>query len=126
MLVPCAWMAVLWFLSSLPSHAEGSLIGHQIPPLIQNGAHVVVYAILAATWFWALGTGGDVRPRIVAALSIGYGVIDEIHQSFVPGRECSLLDLFLDGFGIACVIWFVRTYQRANPARYASNPPVSP
>ncbi len=33
-------------------------------------------------------------------LSLAYAVLDEFHQSFVPGRYASMKDIFLNTFGI--------------------------
>ncbi len=43
-------------------------------------------------------------------LVISYGILDEIHQFFVPGRYCSVFDVFLDTTGImfAGMIYFIR------------------
>jgi VanZ family protein len=44
-----------------------------------------------------------VRPVLVlfaaAALSAAYGITDELHQSFVPGRFCTVSDMAADGIG---------------------------
>lgn len=32
-------------------------------------------------------------------IAVFYGISDEIHQYFVPGRHCSLHDVFADTFG---------------------------
>jgi VanZ family protein len=47
-------------------------------------------------------------------LTILYGVTDEFHQSFVPGRHASLLDLVADSFGaLLFAPWvFVRRTER--------------
>lgn len=37
---------------------------------------------------------------LVIIISILYGISDETHQLFVPGRVSSLSDVFLDSFGI--------------------------
>lgn len=37
---------------------------------------------------------------LAIAISIIYGISDEIHQFFVPGRFCSLLDVGVNGVGI--------------------------
>ncbi len=37
---------------------------------------------------------------IAIILSILYGISDEIHQFFVPGRVSSIYDIFLNSFGI--------------------------
>jgi VanZ family protein len=37
-------------------------------------------------------------------LSVAYGIVDEVHQSFVPGRVCSVVDVLSDAFGAALAI----------------------
>ncbi len=41
--------------------------------------------------------------------SIAYGILDEVHQFFVPGRYCSLVDVALDLAGVllAALIYFI-------------------
>lgn len=45
----------------------------------------------------------------VLILGIGYGGLDEIHQSFVVGREASIGDFLADAVGIvlACLIYLL-------------------
>ena len=45
------------------------------------------------------------RPKneiIFLTIIFGFSIacIDELHQSFVPGRQCSVIDLYFDFFGI--------------------------
>ncbi len=42
---------------------------------------------------------GNIRGMAVSGLL--WAVMDEIHQSFVPGRDCSLQDLAADAVGLA-------------------------
>lgn len=37
------------------------------------------------------------------ALAVAYGALDECHQWFVPGRECSLADWHCDSAGAAVI-----------------------
>ena len=43
-------------------------------------------------------------------ISIIYGITDELHQFFVPGRYCSIFDVGIDSLGVlsAGMIYFVR------------------
>ena len=43
-------------------------------------------------------------------LALLYGISDEVHQLFVPGRYGSLKDVFLDGVGIifATMVYWIR------------------
>lgn len=45
-------------------------------------------------------------------LAAGYGVFDEFHQYFVPGRECSGFDLLADVAGAAAGILFFARVTR--------------
>jgi len=42
-------------------------------------------------------------------LAVVWGVLDEVHQSEVPGRSSEISDVVADGFGavLVVVIWFV-------------------
>ena len=94
------WAALIFFLSS-QSH-----LPEPPPGVTDKHAHVTAYAILAATLTWAL-TNRDLRRTswatvaAVVLLCTLYGASDEFHQSFVPGRDVSGLDLTADAVGAA-------------------------
>ena len=50
-------------------------------------------------------------------LLILYGILDELHQYFIPGRDFSLLDIFLDTTGIlmASMFYFILILLKNNP-----------
>lgn len=56
--------------------------------------HVIEYAALALALRWAL-----VSPRLVMLLVFVFGLTDEFHQSFIPGRDATALDLIPDVAG---------------------------
>ncbi len=67
-------------------------------------AHALSYAVLGALLVRALGggpLGSMTQSLIVPAALIGalYGLSDEFHQSFVPGRMASAGDLAADAIG---------------------------
>jgi VanZ family protein len=66
-------------------------------------AHVAAYAGLAVVTTRALASGlRDVSwPAVVGAIVIStlYGVSDEYHQLFVPGRTFEYLDIAADAIG---------------------------
>lgn len=68
--------------------------------------HLVAYLGLAVLSARALGGGVPRRVTLRVALlaflvAAGYGVFDEVHQSFVPGRSAELADWFADAGGAA-------------------------
>lgn len=87
------WMGVIFFLSaqsSLPSPPDRLLTF-----ILRKIGHVVVYAILALLLLRA--TASFKRPVLYAALiAVLYAISDELHQSFVPGREATLRDVAID------------------------------
>jgi VanZ family protein len=91
--------ALIWFFSSQPVLPQ--------PPGIlgfDKLQHVLAYAVLAfAACFWAPLAFRKRRPLtalLFAALAGSlYGVIDEVHQYFVPSRECSVQDWLADTLG---------------------------
>jgi len=52
-------------------------------------------------------------PFLTILIGVLYGVGDEWHQSFVPGREATLTDVFFDGIGIvAATVTYRATRKR--------------
>jgi len=93
----------IWILSSRPTLPLPPGI-----PLLDKAAHFAAYAFLAwATGLWFPGETWRARPLrtalIVTAICAAYGVVDEIHQSFVPGRDMNAWDWLADVLG-ACAI----------------------
>lgn len=107
-LVPFVVMATLWISSSItPAPSEPDVLRS----LLHNGAHVVAYAMLAGSWLLAhrpQQLSAATSPRAAALRSVllatAYGVVDEWHQSFVPGRVSSVGDLLADACGAALAV----------------------
>jgi VanZ family protein len=91
--------ALIWFLSSQPVLPRpGGILGYD------KLQHFLIYAALAFTaGLWVSPAFRKRRPLIallLAALAGSvYGVIDEIHQYFVPNRDCSIRDWAADTLG---------------------------
>ena len=92
-LPPLAWMGLIFFLSSRPV-PEGA---EWIPDWLTHGAAWAILAVLLAR---AL-EGSRVRHVAVLAFvaATAYGVLDEIHQSYVPGRYPDAWDVVKDAVG---------------------------
>ena len=67
--------------------------------LVKKSGHAVGYGLLAYSYLYALGENRK-RYGLAWMFSILFAITDEIHQSFVPGRHPSPLDVMLfDNFG---------------------------
>ncbi len=89
------YMVLIFYLSSIPEP-----IKYELVPGIDKVLHIIEYAILGFIISWSIKELG-VRSYILIAwiISTVYGLSDEIHQSFVPGREASLADFLADSTG---------------------------
>ena len=99
-LPPVFWMALIYYLSSLPVSEEPYFVPDYV-------FHFFVYAVLGALFLRAFGrhkTTSTRAPFWAAIASIIYAAFDELHQSFVPTRDCSLNDFMVDTVAILLII----------------------
>ncbi|MEY4938826.1 MAG: hypothetical protein RIQ93_561 [Verrucomicrobiota bacterium] len=90
-------MAALIFLASSRSHVAGPAI-----PGLDKVVHFSIYALLA-TLVCRLGRGR--RGAVLSLLIVSvFGVTDEWHQSFVPGRRAEFADWVADTLGALVAI----------------------
>lgn len=94
------WMAGIFVFSSLP-RPLGPLSHTPVGDWIGRFAHGLEYAGLAALLYRAFDGGQSCLQTGWRSLlvTVAYAISDEIHQTFVPQREFSLLDLALDTVG---------------------------
>ena len=64
--------------------------------------HIFAFFFLALFLLLALLAGKTNKKLAISAIiiTILYGISDEVHQFFVPGRAMALTDVFYDTFGI--------------------------
>ena len=123
-LAPIAWAAAIFSLSA----SDGVLEDLPVLPFqgfIWNFAHPVVFGVLALLVVPVAPRRVEGGRRWTAMSAIGavwtvvlvtlYGVTDELHQSTVPGRDASLLDVLSDGVGASAVIVVVLYLGRDEP-----------
>ncbi|MEW6697463.1 MAG: VanZ family protein [Bacillota bacterium] len=115
-LLPLAYMAFIWFLSSQPRHSVVDLGPHD--SFIKESLHLVEFGILYALLVLALLTQGELTPtgnRLAVLLAVAYAFLDEFHQSFVPTRSASVTDIIKDVIGVAVGWYVVRKTYFSNP-----------
>ncbi len=101
-------MGTIFFLSNQPGDQLS------LPPIpgIDKVAHMIAYGVLGGTVLLAHNEQQrNSKPRIVMLFTVVfcllYGISDEFHQSFIPGRTASVYDLFADcaGAAVVCFCW---------------------
>jgi VanZ family protein len=92
-----AWAAVLFLLSAVPDLRVGTGI-----PFGDKLGHLTLYAVLGLALAWGRWRAQVPIPHILL-LAIGalYGMTDEVHQMFVPGRQPDFADWVADVIGLA-------------------------
>src|SRR5688500_2880081 len=111
-LPPLALMALIFALSAQPNLSSGlgliDLVGRKL-------VHMAEFGGLCALWWRALRTGvaGRRALGLAAAIAVLYAVADEWHQSYVPGRAASPLDVMIDSAGVGIAVLLI---ARRRPA----------
>lgn len=102
-------LAIGIFLESSSSDI-GSMLPN-LPPGSDKVVHAFSYALLSACL-----TLATARPSVAVAGASLYGLSDEFHQSFVPGRTPDVFDLVADVggavIGALCVVFLRRRLAR--------------
>lgn len=110
---PLLWAAILFLQSSIPD----------VDPPIRltdwddKWAHLLIYMPLGFLLMRALlqmRAGASSALLFVLAISIGalYGIFDEVHQHFVPGRHMDWRDAVADGVGVVLGSWLYLRVRR--------------
>jgi hypothetical protein len=126
--LPLSIMLLLYWLSSLPGVQRPEdpalfAVFYWISPSLQNLLHIPAYAVLSLAWHWALVAwlrADQVQAYVACIIGSLYGVFDEWHQSFVPGRFASIVDALLDVAGAALGVW-IALRLREHAQAYAIN-----
>lgn len=110
------WVAVLFFLSEWESpdvrvHRWGDEL-----------VHGSLYTVLGCTLAWARLKGARMSHGALILLGVALGVLDEYHQSFVPGRGPTVGDAIADAIGVAAgyALFMLILARRLSPRPVAS------
>lgn len=99
-LPPILWGLIIFSFSSLQVGSSNEIYWKDF--LFKKTAHVIEYAILAILLYRAM-INSEVSKKKAFLISIAvaslYGLTDEFHQSFTPGREPKIRDVFIDTIG---------------------------
>ena len=111
---PVLLMVFIFIESSIPMDGGPDNIAFltNLDPHIQNLLHIPLYGTLAFLWLRFFCISGKLTLQMVCyslIITICYGCLDEVHQSFVRGRYGGLLDIYLNVTGAvagAVCFWY--------------------
>lgn len=98
------WAGLIFYLSSQPSIEAPALFPGQ-----DKLFHLIAFGILG---FFTMGSqqayheGYPTKRAWLVALVVSlYGILDETHQYFVPGRSADVYDVLADALGALLGVW---------------------
>lgn len=117
-------LVLRWVLTALYAagiFAVSSIPGRDLPQVGMSDKllHALLFAGLAVLMCRALRLQHPTwTRRAVGGLAVlatfAYGCLDEVHQTFVSGRQPELADALADGVGAAVASWGWHTAKRGN------------
>ncbi|WP_173915464.1 VanZ family protein [Halobacillus sp. Marseille-Q1614] len=95
--------------------------------------HFIEFAILYILLIWALKVNNKLTELfscLAAGFAMLYGLIDEIHQYYVPGRSFTFNDLVKDGVGVAVVflgvhVGYFKKFRKLRGKEQAGDPDLT-
>lgn len=110
-ILPFLYMIAIWYMSSQPDDIILDLPSSSTDRFIKEALHLVEFAILYILFVSALAVNQKLKPGfslLAAIVSCLYGITDEFHQSFIPYRSASLIDVVKDIIGVLAVYFHVQ------------------
>ena len=105
------WMALIFWLSNQSTLIDiKSDAGEKT---LYKTAHFLAYAFLAWLWWRALSPQREATWLLLGAafgLAALYGISDEVHQLFVPGRHGRFFDVLFDASGALAMVLLLRCF----------------
>jgi len=108
-----AWALAIFVGSSIPADDLPTVILLAPDKLLHMGVFLVFGILLHRAVVFQKKFSFLLEHPLAATIVIagGYGLFDEIHQSFVPGRSLDPFDVLADVVGVCLGLWIRRFYQ---------------
>ena len=108
-----ACLALIWILSDQPALPGPGERGSLTRDVFNYGSHALIYAVVAVLGWRVIRYRTAILPRWLAAwprfwaalFALSWGLLDEYHQSFIPGRTASPWDALTDLLGAVLGLW---------------------
>jgi VanZ family protein len=117
-LPPLLWAALIFHFSSGTIPVASPVYWQDFT--IKKIGHVLLFGALAVLVYRALRGEGLSRKKAAlwsVVIAFFYGGTDEFHQRFTQGREATVRDVFIDGFGAGVVIYLIYQFLPKLPKK---------
>jgi hypothetical protein len=99
-------MVLIFAFSSIPSNEMPDFGMTDV--IFKKAGHMLGYGLLAVAYLHAIGKQRPHARWLAWLLAIGYGMTDELHQAFVPGRNAWIVDVGIDALGALIALMLTR------------------
>ena len=90
-----------------------SLVQFVIRKLAHWSEYFILAVLLYRAWYAQNSGGSSVRPaELTMVFALVWAISDEFHQSLVPSRTGSRVDVLIDGFGALCGTFWMYLRRR--------------
>ena len=110
------WAIVIFSFSALPTSPVAEI--HWQDFIIKKSAHIIEYGVFAILLYRAFIMSNLKKKKAILyafLIAVLYGVTDEYHQSYTPGRDPKVRDIFFDSFGALMSLYFINKILPRSP-----------
>lgn len=105
---PILWALIIFSFSSFTVGHATEIYWKDF--IVKKTAHIFEYGIFATLLYRAMINSGIKNKKsmwLAVVIACLYGITDEFHQSFTPGREPTLRDVLIDTLGASIFIFAI-------------------
>lgn len=112
-LLPAPLAAVLIFLSSNQEKVDIPDLGFDAQDKLYHALGYFVFGVCLGMFYIGIRSASNVKRTRVLVFLTGalYAASDELHQYFVPGRQCDVFDWMADMLGVAIALLLFKYLQ---------------
>ena len=113
------WAMLILTVSSIP-HLKTPDLGLKIDDKIAHFCEYFIFGLLIANMFWRVNKPFPYIMITTSLIGTIYGILDELHQLFIPGRTTDVFDMTADALGVITaslfyVLWRIWKSTRKLP-----------
>jgi len=99
-------MALIFAFSSIPAKEMPDFGTSDV--IFKKAGHMLGYGLLALAYLHGIGSRRPYARLLAWLLATAYGMSDELHQVFVPGRGAWVVDVGIDSLGALIALALTR------------------
>lgn len=111
-----SWALLIFIVSSIPNLSTPE-ITFKIKDKVAHCIEFGIFGYFLASALYPFGVRLTIRKvATILTISFMYSVLDEIYQTFIPGREADVYDVAANALGVcvAVIVWYYVRRKRSS------------